>query len=380
MDKNIQYVAPGRRGTLCAGGAVALSTLLASLLGPSKAARAQIIRGAVPEVDRIAVRVVVDSYQIAVAPSSKAGSVDIRRFGWPLGPQPPGKALISEFGLSMHVESHSGNVSRQTLVDFGYTPQALNTNVEILGIDPAALDALVLSHGHYDHFGGLVGFLDSSRGRLRQGIPLYVGGEECFCARQWSGPPQTGDFGVLDRPAIERNAVEVTIAEGPVLIADHAFSTGQVPQTTFEKLLSPSKMTAGVKQGLGCYPEALPDDERQQGAMPDQFRHEVAMVYNLKGRGLVVLTSCSHRGVVNIVKRAQEVSGVRKVHAVLGGFHLAPYPDDYVQNVIASLKEIDPDYIVPMHCTGEPFWDMARHEMPGKLLRAYTGTQFVFNA
>jgi 7,8-dihydropterin-6-yl-methyl-4-(beta-D-ribofuranosyl)aminobenzene 5'-phosphate synthase len=158
---------------------------------------------------------------------------------------------------------------------------------------------------------------------------------------------------VLDRPAIERDAVKVTVAEGPVLVADHAFTTGKVPQTTFEKLLSPSKMTVGVKQGLGCYPEALPEDNRQQGAIPDQFRHEIATVYNLKGRGLVVLTSCSHRGVVNIVKRAQEVAGVGKVHAVLGGFHLAPHPDNYGGNVIASLKEIDPDYVVPMHCTGE---------------------------
>jgi 7,8-dihydropterin-6-yl-methyl-4-(beta-D-ribofuranosyl)aminobenzene 5'-phosphate synthase len=379
MDRRMQSIALDRRAVLCGGGAVAFGTLLASLLGGSRPARAQMLTGPVPEVDRVAVRVVIDSYQIAVAPSTRVGAVEINRFGWPLSPQPPDKTLISEFGLSMHAESRSGAVTRQILVDFGYTPQALNTNTELLGVDPAALDALVLSHGHYDHFGGLVGFLEASKGKLRQDLPLYVGGEECFCARQWTAPPLAGNFGVLDRPAVERAAVKVTIAEGPVLVADHAFTTGQVPQTTLEKILSPSRMTVGVREGLGCYPAEMPEDERQPGvAIPDKFRHEIATVYNLKGRGLVVLTSCSHRGVVNIVRRAQAVSGVNKVHAVLGGFHLAPYPPDYVSNEIVSLKEINPDYVVPMHCTGEPFWDMGRQAMPGKLLRSYTGTEFVF--
>jgi 7,8-dihydropterin-6-yl-methyl-4-(beta-D-ribofuranosyl)aminobenzene 5'-phosphate synthase len=354
--------------------------MLASMLGGAPPVRAEELSGHVPTVDRLAVRVLIDSYQIAVAPSGNAGNVEIRRFGWPIGEHPPGRALISEFGLSMHVESRTGDVTRQMLLDFGYTPLAMTNNAEILGIDPAALDALVLSHGHYDHFGGLVGFLDANKGRFRPGIPLLVGGEECFCARHWTAPPVQGDFGVLDRPAVERDAVKITIAQGPTLVADHAFTTGQVPQITFEKLLSPSRMTVGVKQGLGCYPESFPEDERKAGSVSDQFRHEIATVYNLKGRGLVVLTSCSHRGVVNIVEQAQAVSRVPKVHAVLGGFHLAPYKEDYLLKVIADLKEIDPDYVVPMHCTGEPFWEMAQREMPQKLLRAYTGTQFVFSA
>lgn len=369
-----------RHAILCGSGAVALEAMLASMLGGATPVRAEGLNGSVPTVDRLAVRVLIDSYQIAVAPSSKSGNVEIRRFGWPIGEHPPNRALISEFGLSMHVESRSGDDTRQMLVDFGYTPLAMTNNAEILGIDPAALDALVLSHGHYDHFGGLVGFLDANKGRIRPGIPLLVGGEECFCARQWTAPPVQGDFGVLDRPAVERDAVKITIAQGPTLVANHAFTTGQVPQITSEKLLSPSRMTIGMKQGLGCYPESVPEDERKAGSVPDQFRHEIATVYNLKGRGLVVLTSCSHRGVVNIVKQAQAVSGVSRVHAVLGGFHLAPYKEDYLQKVIADLKEIDPDYVVPMHCTGEPFWAMAQREMPQKLLRAYTGTQFVFTA
>jgi 7,8-dihydropterin-6-yl-methyl-4-(beta-D-ribofuranosyl)aminobenzene 5'-phosphate synthase len=378
--KRLESGQVGRRDLMCGGGVVALAALLDSLSGAAMSVRAQPALGAVPEVDRLAVRVVIDSYQIAVAPSSKVGNVAIERFGWALSDKPPGRAIISEFGLSLHAESQRGDQVRNILIDFGFTGNALNNNTQLLGINPASLDALVLSHGHYDHFGGLIEFLQQSKGKLKPGIPLLVGGEECFCARRWTAPPLAGNFGVLDRPAVQQANVTITYAPGPSLIADHAFTTGQVPQVTFEKLLSPSRMTVGVEHGLGCYPAKLPSDEQNATSIPDQFRHEIATVYNLKGRGLIVLTSCSHRGVVNIVKQATAVSGVSKVHAVLGGFHLAPYKQDYVQEVIASLKEIDPDYVVPMHCTGEPFWEMARTEMPNKLLRAYTGTRFVFTA
>jgi 7,8-dihydropterin-6-yl-methyl-4-(beta-D-ribofuranosyl)aminobenzene 5'-phosphate synthase len=83
----------------------------------------------------------------------------------------------------MHTESQRGGETRNILMDIGFTPGALVNNVDLLGIDPAALDALVLSHGHYDHFGGVVGLLQAHNGKLKAGLPLYVGGEECFCSR-----------------------------------------------------------------------------------------------------------------------------------------------------------------------------------------------------
>jgi 7,8-dihydropterin-6-yl-methyl-4-(beta-D-ribofuranosyl)aminobenzene 5'-phosphate synthase len=93
---------------------------------------------------------------------------------------------------------------------------------------------------------------------------------------------------------------------------------------------------------------------------------------------LIVLTSCSHRGVINAIKQAQEASGISKVHVVIGGFHLAPYKEDYVRDTIKALNGIDIDYVIPLHCTGEPFYEMAKAEMPNKLLRSYTGTRFIF--
>jgi 7,8-dihydropterin-6-yl-methyl-4-(beta-D-ribofuranosyl)aminobenzene 5'-phosphate synthase len=280
----------------------------------------------------------------------------------------------------MHVESRRGAETRSILVDFGFTPEALVNNTDLLGIDPGALDALVLSHGHYDHFGGLAGFLRQHQGKLKPKLPIYIGGEDCFCSREWTGPPVRGNFGALDRQALENANLAVTYAEGPSLLADQGFTTGQIGLTSFETLLSPSVMKIGVDQGVGCYADKLPEEERTKVVVPDRFRHEIATAFNLKERGLVVLTSCSHRGVVNAIKQAQAASGVRKVHAVIGGFHLAPYKEDYVRATIAALKDLDLDYVIPLHCSGEPFFEMAKAEMPTKVLRSYTGTRFTFNA
>ena len=368
-----------RRHLLCGGGALMFGAMLASLLGGSKPVRAQAIAGTVPEVDALSVRVVVDSYQFAVAASKKTGSVDIQHFGWGLSEdKAPSNTLISEFGLSMHVASKRGGETGYLLMDFGFTAQALNNNIRLLAVDPAEIDALVLSHGHFDHFGGVVGFLQQNEGKLKAKLPLYIGGEECFCSREWVGPPAPGNFGALDRQALEEANLTVTYAEGPSLVGKHAFTTGQIALRSFEKVLSPSTMKIGIEDGIGCYPDKLPEDEQTKADIPDQFRHELATAYNLKERGLVILTACSHRGVINTIKQAQAVSGVTKVHAIIGGFHLAPYADDYVRQTITALKEMDVDYVIPLHCSGEVFYELAKSEIPTKLLRSYTGTLFVF--
>jgi 7,8-dihydropterin-6-yl-methyl-4-(beta-D-ribofuranosyl)aminobenzene 5'-phosphate synthase len=368
-----------RRDIVCGGGAVGFGTLVAGLIGGSKPVRAEGVKGAVPEIDRLAIRIVVDNYQFAVAPSRKSDSLDIQHFGWGItADSPPSHTLVSEFGLSMHVESQSGAETRHVLVDFGFTPEALVNNLALLGVDPSALDALIISHGHYDHFGGLAGFLLKHKAALKSQLPIFVGGEECFCAREWTAPPVRGNFGAIDRQALSDANLAVTYAEGPSLVANHGFTTGQIDLVSFEKLLSPSAMKIGFAGGFGCYAEKFSDEERTKAIIPDQFRHEIATAFHLKGRGLVVLTSCSHRGVINAINQAQSVSGVSKVHAVVGGFHLAPHKEDYVRETVLSLREINPDYVVPLHCTGEPFFEMAKAEIPAKLVRAYTGTRLVF--
>jgi 7,8-dihydropterin-6-yl-methyl-4-(beta-D-ribofuranosyl)aminobenzene 5'-phosphate synthase len=262
------------------------------------------------------------------------------------------------------------------LVDFGYTPEVLLNNMEILGVDPARFDAMVLSHGHYDHFGGMVGFLNAHGKALKKQLPFYVGGEDCFCVRRNAG----GQFGALDRKAILDADLSLMMAAEPAIVADHAFTTGRIGQTSFEKPLKATSEIVGIFDGFGCYPDKMPAEKNTGEYIPDDFDHEIATNYVVKDKGLVVLTSCSHRGVINTVKQAIEASGVDKVHAVLGGFHIVPpLGDDYIRDTVAEFKKIDPDYLIVGHCTGDRFYDLARDALGDKVIHSAVGTRFVFS-
>lgn len=364
-------------GPLCGGGAGFVSAMIGTMIANARTAPARPLGGAVPQVERLAVRMVTDNVVIQFVPSEQRDGLTIERrsAGNTTPDAPPRAALNGEWGLSMHAQSQRAGEVRNVLIDFGYTPQVLLNNMAVLKIDPASFDALVLSHGHYDHFGGMVGFLAANKGVLRQNMPLFVGGEDCFCLRRNPG----GNFGALDRKAILEAELALMLAEGPALVADHAFTTGRIAQTSFEQPLLPTTEIVGIFDGFGCFPEKMPAAKNTGSYIPDDFDHEIATAYLVKGRGLVVLTSCSHRGVINAVKQAQEVSGVDKVHAVIGGFHIVPpLGDDYIRRTIEAFTEIGPDYLIPAHCTGDRFYELARAAMGEKVIHSAVGTRFIF--
>jgi len=367
---------PARRRLLAAMGAGGLG-LAGGVFSNIRVASAQALSGALPEVDRLSVRVVTDSYLHLFESSGKVGEVTVQRYGRPPSSGQP-RSLQNEWGLSLHLESARGAETRQMLIDFGFTGDTLNNNLDLLGIDLAKLDALLLTHGHYDHFGGMVGFLAAHRNKLKPGLPFYLGGEECFCSRETGSADAPTNFGALDRKAIADAGLRVMFAERPSLLADHGFTTGFIPQTSFEKPLRASRMKIGVKDGVGCAPEGLPVEKRSLTIVPDDFQHEQATCFNVKGKGLVIMTSCGHRGIVNSVRGAMKVSGISKVHAIMGGFHLMPLPLEYVRSTVAALKEINPDFLIPMHCSGATFYEVAKQELPGRVLLSSTGTRFTF--
>jgi 7,8-dihydropterin-6-yl-methyl-4-(beta-D-ribofuranosyl)aminobenzene 5'-phosphate synthase len=327
---------------------------------------------AVPEVERLELTVLADG-------SAALFGVPVDRPDLTIVPTPRladyRAAFRAEWGYSVLAQTRIGASSSATLVDFGFTPEALVNNMALAGVNPGGIDAMVLSHGHYDHFGGLAGL--ETTGKLRRGVPLHVGGEEAFCRRLRGTTMDAPDFGALDRHLAEQAGVRLTVSTEPRLVADHGFVTGAIPLVSAETPKTPTAM----KPGEGCQREALDPAKREQDFVVDDSSHELGTAFHVKGRGLVVIGSCSHRGIINTVMRAQAVSGVTKVHAIMGGFHLVPpQTPAQAEATVAMMRALNPDYVFPGHCSGEQFIAPALAAMPGKVFRAPVGTKIILGA
>ena len=358
------------------------SALISSRLGCSARAAPAMID--VPVVDRVVVREITDNqHNIALKPLERPG-LSVARTGFPGFAQ--GKTLESEWGLALYIQSTKGNEHRRYLLDYGFTSDVYVNNLEIMKIDPGQVDAMILSHGHFDHYGGLIGFLQARRAQMRKGLRLHTGGEDDFCHRLVRKPDGGfADFGALDRRKLAALNVEPVPSEEPIVIEGHAFTTGVIPRNSIEHVLPNTWVEFGVKDGLGCDAHDykfhhFTAEELSGKPQPDQHWDEHATCFRLGDRGLVVISSCGHAGILNTLKRAQAVSGVDKIYALVGGFHLFPASPDYLRQVMSELVKFDLEHVMPMHCSGENFVDLAKQQMPEKLVLCGTGSSFTFTA
>lgn len=314
----------------------------------------------IPEVEKLVITVITDNYYDCLRPNYKVAK---RYFII------PGTSIHSEHGLAYYIETVVNDKPNIFMFDYGLDFQGVGKNMELLDIDVRRLEALGISHGHFDHWGNLIAILKHNRTKIRKGIPLYVG-EETFSQRFAKLP--AGPFevsGLIDLEQLRRDEIEslgtVKIVEvkDPTLIVPGAYLTGNIERVTEYEKGSPILL---IKRG----------DKMEL----DLFMGEQSLIFNVKGKGLVVVSSCAHAGIVNTVKHAQKITGMDKVHAVIGGFHLTGARPEVIQRTIADIKTINPEYIVPMHCTGFEAVTAFAREMPGQFIINTAGTRYIFTA
>lgn len=321
-----------------------------------------------PVVDHLTVRVVVDSTYERFMPATTHPVVTVEHLKRIPGRQM--STLAAEWGLSLHLESASGGEKARYLLDFGYTPEILNRNFDLLGIEPQRLNGLILSHGHRDHYGGLDGFVRQYRTHMREDMSLIVGGEDVF-REKWikEKDEEPESWGILDRTSLVAQHV-APVCCGTPHVFDGCFTSGYIQRDSFETV-SGGTLVADDD-------DHFTEDERGGKLVKDLHPGEHATCYMVKGRGLVVISSCGHAGIINTVRTAMAVANVDKLHAVIGGFHLGPAPLDYIKHTVDELESLDPDVVVPMHCTGANFIDAMRRRMPARLVTSNVGSSFTF--
>jgi len=240
----------------------------------------------------------------------------------------------AEHGLSMIVRLHFDNEVHSILFDTGGSPSGAVDNSRGIGLDLTSIEAVVLSHGHPDHFGGLKRIVKAiGRGRL----PVIVH-EDMFRIR--GVEERGGSIRRLERfpPESHVEPAEFVEVRRPYLLASgRALVTGEIPrQTAFEGKFTQHRF---FKDG-----EWRPDPDIQD---------DRALVMDLEGKGLVVISGCAHAGIVNTVLYAQDIAEQKRIHAVLGGFHLVGKGQEgRILETVREFRRLKPTLVAPSHCTG----------------------------
>ncbi len=309
-------------------------------------------------VDRIEITTLMDNYIDLLLPST---DIIVRP---PLAKEGKINAdtLLAEHGLSLLVTVYQGEDKHTILFDTGYTKVGVLHNMEQLGVNVEEIEAIVLSHGHMDHTGTLYGILD----KISRTIPLVLH-PGIFQHPRYTRRPD-GAKSIWPRTVVksdlEGKNVDIIESETPVCLADDMIMvTGEVERTTpFEK-------------GM---PNALMEQNGE--LVHDPIIDDQSIAMKLKGKGLVVVSGCAHAGIVNTLMFAQKTTGEQKVHAVLGGFHLSgPFFEKFHDPTVDAFKKIDPDVLMPMHCTGWKAIQRFQKEFPESFVLNSVGSKVMLS-
>jgi 7,8-dihydropterin-6-yl-methyl-4-(beta-D-ribofuranosyl)aminobenzene 5'-phosphate synthase len=268
-------------------------------------------------------------------------------------------ALVAEHGYSALVTVTKAGHEHRFLFDAGASPDGVTENMRRLGIDPGSIEAIVCSHGHFDHTTGIDGLI---RVVGRANLPVLI--HPHFWRRRRLALPgrEPMEIPTTSRRALAEAGFDVIEEQQPSFLFDRSvLITGEVPRITgYEPGFPPQQAWIGG----GWQPDPLVLDDQ-------------ALIVNVAGQGLVVITGCGHAGVINIARYAQRLTGGEPLYALLGGFHLSgPLFEPLIPRVLDDLAAMNPGVLVPAHCTG---W-RAQHAMSARFPTAFVpntvGTSF----
>ena len=222
---------------------------------------------------------------------------------------------------------------QRILVDVGQNSEALLSNVGILGISPTSIDTIVLTHCHYDHTQGIVRMLKEIGRR-----DVQVIAHPSIFRQHFVTQPYHRNVGIMpgdSKVEIEKAGGSLSLTKDPLVIMPGIVTTGEVKRRTeFEEAIIGLKT---IENGI---------------IVDDLMLDDISVIANVKGRGLVIITGCSHAGIINIAKQAIEVAGNNKIEGIVGGLHLVEASDTVIKRTVEGLSKLNVAWISAGHCTG----------------------------
>ena len=329
------------------------------------------------EIESVKITILVDNITDRLLPSSSI----VKRPPM-ISNQTISKSPIAEHGFSALLEIsyvyENATKTNKILFDTGVSKEGIVNNSDVLGINLKDIETIILSHGHFDHISGLI----STLGRLKKSVEI-IAHPEAFL-RRWlvypNGNKARMDFldeeeinqagGIIrkvDKISFLPRNVNMQSKKKTNQANNRVMITGEIPRVTeFEK----------------GFPLQYKEQDNEINLVPDPLvSDDQALIMNVKNKGLIILTGCGHAGIVNTIKFAKKVTGIKKIYCVIGGFHLSGQDyEDSIPLTIAELTRVDPQYIVPCHCTGWKATNKIIDTMPEKFIQSSVGSTFYFEA